>query len=297
MSRFSSITISAAAAAAAMALGAVPASAETISAHTVTVQPNQTLWKIARASHVPVASLEVANPSVQPLNLLVGTEVRVPSIIKHDVQPGDTLWKLAKQYNVSLSDLEAANPTLNPMVLWVGSVVYILAQTPAASAPAASSTASSASTASGQASALAQSRASAGTASTSTDTSSSLASQNLYWMAHVINAEAGGESEQAQIAVGDVILHRLQSGSYGSTVKDVVFQISDGHYQFTSVMDGYIYTTPTASSWQAAQQVLDDGTDLVPGALVFYDPAQTPAGSWVWNQPTITQIGSLVFAK
>lgn len=174
------------------------------------------------------------------------------------VQPGDSMWSIAQSYGISTQSLESANPAVNPMDLLVGTRLTMPGQS----------------------------------ASNSSNTSS-----NLYWMEHVINAEAGGQSLQAQIAVGDVVLHRMEASGYGSTVQDVVFQQSNGHYQFTSVANGYIYSTPNASSMQAATDVLVNHQDVVPGAMVFYNPAQTPSGSWVWSQPRITQIDNLVFAK
>ena len=177
------------------------------------------------------------------------------------VQPGNTMWTISRTHGVSLQALEAANPSVNPNNMLVGTVLRL-----------------------------------PGTAAVTRAATATLQQQNLYWMEHVINAEAAGQSLQAQIAVGDVILHRMQDG-YGSSVKSVVFQVAYGHYQFTSVANGYIYTTPSASSIQAAIDVLNHREDIVPGALVFYNPAQTPAYSWVWTQPTVARYDNLVFAK
>lgn len=252
-------------------LGMTPAFA---ASNTVTVQPGNTFWTIANANGISVQALETANPNVNPNNMLIGTVLQLPGTGTQTasttnnsvkVQAGNTFWTIANTYGVTVQALEAANPNVNPNNLIIGSVL----QLPSSSAPATPSNNSS---------------------------SSSISQQNLYWMEHVINAEAGGESLQAQIAVGDVILHRVQSG-YGSTVQDVVFQVSNGHYQFTCVANGYIYTTPSPSSIQAAQDVLNNREDIVPGALVFYNPAQTPATSWVRTQPIITQIDNLVFAR
>ncbi len=174
------------------------------------------------------------------------------------VQPGNSLWSIAISHGVSLAALEAANPSVLPYDLLIGTVL----QLPILAIPS----------------------------------TTALQQQNLYWMEHAIHAEATGESLQAQIAVGDVILNRMRAG-YGNSVKNVVFQVAYGHYQFTCVEDGYIYTNPTANSMQAAQDVLDNGVNLVPGALVFYNPTQTPASSWVRTQPIIGQYDSLVFAQ
>ena len=237
---------------------------------TVTIQPGNTFWTLSKTYGVSVQALESANPTVNPNNLLVGTTLNLPVNAGDNkgntvtVEPGDTLWIISQAHGTTVQTLETANPSVNPNNLLVGTVL----QLPGSNTSAPSTT----------------------TSATATQ------QQNLYWMEHVINAEAAGESSQAQIAVGDVILHRMEAG-YGSTVYDVVFQVLNGHYQFTCVANGYIYTSPSPSSIQAAIDVLDQHTDLVPGAQVFYNPTQTPANSWVRTQPFIAQIDNLVFAK
>lgn len=263
--RLKTLGISIGSTVAAICLGTFPAYASTVS-----VQSGQTMWTISQSHHISLSSLESANPSINPLNLTVGTRLQIPNqqSSTYVVQSGDTFWTIARHFNVSVNSLEVSNPTVNSSNLLVGTRLVIPPNV------------NSASTAVGV-----------------NHTNSSIAQQNLYWMEHVINAEAAGEPLQAQIAVGDVILHRLDAGTYGSTVHDVVFQVINGHYQFTSVENGYIYSSPSAESIQAAKDVLQNQQDVVPGALVFYNPTKTSSSSWVWSQPTITKIGDLVFAK
>ncbi|MCL6516645.1 LysM peptidoglycan-binding domain-containing protein [Alicyclobacillus sp.] len=237
----------------------------TAMASVVTVGPGDSLWTIARSHQVSLTEVVQANPNVDPNRLPVGARVVVPDRHTYVVRDGDSLWTIANQHHVSVQALQQANPWVVPSNLPVGATLNL---------PANASTTSS------------------------NEANSKLAtSDNLYWMAHIIHAEAGGEPLNAKIAVGDVVLHRMQDPAYPDTVKGVVFQVVDGHYQFEPVMNGYIYTTPDAESIQAAEAVLRDGRDLVPGAMVFYNPAQTPAGSWVWTRPVITRLGHLNFAR
>ncbi|WP_041695733.1 cell wall hydrolase [Alicyclobacillus acidocaldarius] len=238
------------------------------SAETVTVEPGQSLWTIAHSHGLPVQLVEDANPDVNPQNLPIGSSVKVPEVENVTVKRGDTLFLLGKRFGVSTSEMLAANPAVNPLNLQVGSTVRV---------PVGPSRSSH----------VPQAHVAASTPATSSE---------LYWLEHVIHAEAGGEPLQAQIAVGDVIMHRIQAGGYGNTVQQVVFQVSDGHYQFESVANGYIYSQPDAQNVQAALDALN-GDDVVPGALVFYNPSETPSGSWVWSQPVVSKIGHLVFAK
>lgn len=133
---------------------------------------------------------------------------------------------------------------------------------------------------------------------TSSQTSNGTGGQgtDLYWLSHIIHAEALDQPLNAQIAVGDVVMNRVHSPQYPNTVKGVIFQISGGHYQFTPVLNGFIYTQPDAASIEAAKKVLQ-GMNLVPNAYVYYTPSKTPANSWVRKQPVITSIGDFVFAK
>lgn len=267
------------AATAVLAFGISPVLAATT--QTVTVKPGNTLWTLSKQYGTTVQALQAANPSVNPMNLQVGTVLKLPAKASASntvvVQPGQTLWLIARAHGLSVQALQAANPHVNPMNLQVGTTLTVPA----------SKTAPPAKT----------SQPPTTTRTAATAQNQTTAQQNLYWMERVINAEAGGLSLQAQIAVGDVVMHRLKAGGYGTTVHDVVFQVISGHYQFTSVANGMIYSTPSAASDQAAVDVLDHSSDVVPGAMVFYNPAKTPGTSWVRRQPILKTIGPLVFAK
>lgn len=199
------------------------------------------------------------------------------------VQPGDTFWLVARKLNIAVGDLAAANPSVQPLNLQIGTTLTLPAsqttvQTAASTVPVSGGAAT-------------------GWTATSSATAGNASPEDLYWLEHLIHAEATGQPLRAQIAVGDVVMHRIQSGNYASTVKGVVFQVLNGHYQFSCVPNGFIYTTPDAQSVQAAKAVLQQNVDVVPGALVFYNPAQTASNSWVWSQPTVGRFGALVFAQ
>lgn len=245
-------------------------------AATTTVQQGQTMWSIAQARGLSLQSIEAANPHVIPDALQVGMQLQLPATFNYRIQAGDTFFTISQKSHVNLNSIKRLNSAVNPLNLRVGSLIRVPIQ--ASSSPSASTPSTTYET-------------------TSASPTGTVQAQNLYWMEHAISAEANAEPLQAQIGVGDVIMHRLEAGSYGHTVKDVVFQISNGHYQFTSVENGFIYSKPTSTSIQAAKDVISKHQDVVPGAFVFYNPAKTPASSWVRRQPTMRQIGAFVFAK
>ena len=112
---------------------------------------------------------------------------------------------------------------------------------------------------------------------------------DLYWLSHVIHAESGGEPMEGQIAVGNVVLNRVKSRSFPSTVPGVVFDRKNG-VQFEPVSNGTIYKTPSSASVEAAKRALD-GERPVGEALYFYAPALSQ-GIWITaNRTYLRTIG------
>lgn len=131
-----------------------------------------------------------------------------------------------------------------------------------------------------------------GTTTFSSGTSRGVSDQsNVYLLARVIEGEAANESYTGKIAVGAVIINRMQSGKFPSTLPGVIYQ----PHAFESVTNGQ-YTRPvTNDSLRAAQQALS-GYDPTGGALFFWNPFK-PVSSWIWSRPVMTQIGQHVFAR
>ena len=91
--------------------------------------------------------------------------------------------------------------------------------------------------------------------------------KDLILLAKLIAAEAVGEPYKGQVAVGAVILNRVQSTSFPNTIRDVIYQPG----QFSS-LPKIPSITPTDSCLRAAQEALE-GKDPSKGALFFYNPA------------------------
>ena len=115
-------------------------------------------------------------------------------------------------------------------------------------------------------------------------------SEDLYWLSRIISAESRGEPLLGQIAVGNVVLNRVKSAQFPSTIKDVIF---DRQYavQFTPVANGTIYQEPAALAVLAAKMCLE-GASVVGNSLYFYAPAVS-ASSWIaQNRVYYTAIGN-----
>lgn len=95
-------------------------------------------------------------------------------------------------------------------------------------------------------------------------------SDEIYWLSRIIEAEAGGEPFKGKIAVGNVVLNRMRSPEYPSTIYGVIFDFRYGT-QFTPAYTGTIYNTPSKDSIIAAKICLE-GYDVSDGALFFFNP-------------------------
>lgn len=114
---------------------------------------------------------------------------------------------------------------------------------------------------------------------------------NLNLLARAISGEARGEPYEGQVAVGAVILNRVNDSSFPNTIAGVIYQSG----AFDSVYDGQINMTPTTTAIKAANDALN-GWDPSGGAIYFFNPA-TSTSKWIWSRTIIKTIGKHHFAK
>ncbi len=127
--------------------------------------------------------------------------------------------------------------------------------------------------------------------SSSSSGSSTYSSSDIYLLAKVIAAEARGESYVGQVAVGAVVLNRVDSSSFPDTVAGVVYQKG----AFSAVTDSNWSVSPDNTARKAAQDAIN-GWDPSGGALYYYNPAKT-SNQWIRTRPVITTIGRHLFCK
>lgn len=116
-------------------------------------------------------------------------------------------------------------------------------------------------------------------------------SYNYELMARVISAEAKGEPYIGQVAVGAVILNRLNHPHFPNTIPGVIFEPD----AFTAVTTGHVWLPPVSSSYRAAQDALA-GWDPTGGAIYYYNPAKA-TNWWVATRTLIVQIGKHLFLR
>ncbi len=117
-------------------------------------------------------------------------------------------------------------------------------------------------------------------------------SQNEYMLlARLISAEARGESYEGQVAVGAVVLNRVEHPSFPDTISGVIYQKG----AFSCLYDGQFDKPVSASAYSAARDALN-GLDPSGGAIYYFNPS-TATNKWIWSRPAITTIGNHIFCE
>jgi len=223
------------------------------------VKSGDTLWAIAQENGVTVRQLQELN-RLKGSTIYPGQELQLPSGVTsgryYTVQGGDSLWVIGQRTGHTVTELKTANG-LTSSLIYPGQKLLLPAQ--------------------------------------SREPSRRATDEDLYWLARAISAEAKGEPYKGQVAVGAVIVNRAKSPHFPNTIKGVIFQQTNGVYQFSPVENGSIYREPAASAYEAARQALA-GYDPTGGALYFYNPRLTGANNWIRTRPVVTVVNNHVFA-
>ncbi len=115
----------------------------------------------------------------------------------------------------------------------------------------------------------------------------------LLWLSRIIHSEAGLEPLEGKLAVGSVVLNRVNSDQYPNTIYSVIFDMSAG-VQFTPAATGTIYCTPNEESVLAAKLCLD-GASISDNVFFFVNEALAE-NTWVSdNRPYVMTIGNHTF--
>ncbi len=186
--------------------------------------------------------------------------------VAYTIQKGDTLWAISKKFEVTIEELKKANK-LNGDLIITGKklripqkmvIVYedrriVSKKIQVQSNPVAQSN-----------------KAKPQTVTIASNTT--VNEMDRYWLAKIIEAEAGIESLEGKIAVGAVVLNRVEEEWFPDTIQEVIFQKLDGSYQFSPVGNGRLKKVePSDEAFEAADRALN-GEDPTDGALYFYNP-------------------------
>ncbi len=114
---------------------------------------------------------------------------------------------------------------------------------------------------------------------------------NVYLLARIISAEARGEPYEGQVAVGAVILNRIEHPSFPDTLSGVIYQ----NGAFTAIVDGQFNQPISDSAYNAARDALN-GWDPSGGAIYYYNPDKT-SNAFIHSRPVIKVIGGHRFCS
>lgn len=222
-----------------------------------TVSSNDTLYSLSKLFKTSISFIKSSN-NFNGNRLTAGEVIYVPAHV-HTVKRGESMFKIARSYQVPLENLKKANNKYNSSIQ-PGDKLIIPGVRGLRAA----------------------------------DAVIPYRNGEVTLLAKLIEAEAGGETLQAKIAVGAVVVNRVQSGVWASTIKGVIYQKTGQYYQFTPVKNGYINNTPSADSMRAAWTAMY-GSDPSKGAQFYFDNSST--NEWLWAKPKTAYLDSLIFAK
>ncbi len=123
--------------------------------------------------------------------------------------------------------------------------------------------------------------------------SNNLSHNEVELLSRIIYAEAKGEPYIGQVAVGAVILNRIDSPDFPNTLAGVIYQ----PLAFEPVQNGTInQAVPQDSTSRKAAQDALNGYDPTGGCLYFYNPS-TATSKWIWRKQIVKTIGKHNFAR
>lgn len=237
------------------------------------VMPGDNLWLLAQRYNSTVQEIAAANNLSSPWIIYPEQVLTIPEVEGvHTIQKGDTLWDLSIRYNIDLQDILKANPSLDPNYLLPGQKILLPEQS--SLKPLSSNLASR------------EGR---------TATSWGFSAKEIDLFARLVHSESAGEPYIGQVAVAATVLNRIESHLYPNTLGGVVYQVTNGCYQYSPVLDGRINQPAGKTAYNAVYDALK-GWDPSGNALGFYNPKKT-GNQWVRQQQVTTVIGNHVFFR
>lgn len=246
-----------------LSISLIAISSTSVQAATYTVTKGDTLYNIGKVFNTSYSSIMQSN-GLTNSNIYAGQKLNLPGDL-YTVKSGDSLYLISKRYSLPLYSLRKANNKWSDTI-YPGEKLIL---------PGINLNSTSYS-------------------STSSNAVISYTASDLDLLARLITAEAQNQPYEAQVAVASVVINRVKSSQFPNTIQSVVYQVSNGYYQFTPVENGWINKTATETAKKAAYAALH-GSDPSKGALFYFDDSTT--SQWLWSRPITIRIGNMVYTK
>ena len=130
-----------------------------------------------------------------------------------------------------------------------------------------------------------------GLSESSNNSTSQFSDSEIDLLARIISAESRGEPYSGQVAVGAVILNRIEHPSFPNTLSGVIYQPG----AFSCLVDGQVNEEVHDSAKNAAKDAIN-GSDPSGGAIYYYNPEKT-SNNFMLSRPVITVIGKHKFCS
>ncbi len=267
-----------------------------------TIINNDSLYKIGDLFNSDVDTLKSMNDLNTDI-IYPGQIIDVPATA-YKVKNGDNLFNIALQNNISLETLRKANNKWDDLIL-PGEILLIptsngSTKTYTANNPKVENNISTPTTNNSSKTSNTTNTNNSSKANNSSKTNNSskavisYTEDELDLLARLITAEATGQPYNAMVSVGSVVVNRVQSNQFPSSIKSVIYEVSGGYYQFTPVKNGYINKPASSEALKAAKEALT-GADPSNGALFFFDDSST--SDWLWSKDITARYDDMIFVK
>lgn len=242
-----------------IALNSIPAYAADYS-----IAPKDSLYIIGTLFNTSVNTLMAENKLNSDL-IYPGQTLKVPAKL-YTVKKGDSLYLIAKKHGISLTSLRKANNKWDNLII-PNQTLLIPGGKLIDNVTLSSNNAK---------------------------TVIPYTEAEVDLLARLITAEAEGESYDAKVGVGAVVVNRVQSSDWPSSISAVINQVFGEYYQFTPVENGQIHKKATDDSIKAAWAALY-GSDPSNGAMFYFDDSST--NQWIRSKTVTARIDSMIFVR
>lgn len=227
-----------------------------------TIVPNDSLYSISRLFNTSVSKI-MSDNVLSSSNIYPGQVLKVPADV-YTVKSGDTLYLISQRYGIPFNSLRKANNEWDNLI-YPGQQLILPGIVPSDEA-----------------------------ASSAAKTVIPYTTNEVDLLARLISAEAKGESYEAMVGVGGVVVNRVLSPDWPNTIYDVIYHVTGGYTQFTPVKNGQINNPATSDAIRAAWAALY-GKDPSNEAMFYFDDSST--NQWLWSKPVTARIDHMVFVK
>lgn len=254
-----------------------------------TVKSGDSLYKVGKLFNTKVKT--IINTNKLSGNVIhPGQILNVPAKT-YTVKRGDSLYLIGKKYSVSLLNLKKANNQLKDKLHPGDNVVIPKAVTKLATNTVSKKVAKAVSKVP---------KATKAVPRTINPVVDSVNAKGLIpytpadidILARLITAEADGESYKAKVAVGAVVINRVKDERFPNTIRGVINEVKNKHYQFTPVLNGWIKKQASKDSIKAAKEALR-GKDPTNGAVFYFD--NTITNKWLLAKPVALKVDVMIY--